>query len=49
MTRYWPESGWQGTRRAVRGPVAWDNARLAELEEELCRRHEAEASQDTAS
>jgi hypothetical protein len=32
-------------RRAVRGPVAWDNARLAELEEELCRRHEAEGGQ----
>lgn len=35
--------------RGVRGLVARDNERLAELREELRRRHEAEGGQPTAS
>jgi hypothetical protein len=35
-------------RRGVRRLVAWDNARLAEWENELRRRHEAEGGQLTA-
>jgi hypothetical protein len=34
---------------SLKALVAWDNARLAELNKELRRKREAEASQDTAS
>jgi hypothetical protein len=39
----------EGLGRSVRALVAWDNARLAELNEQLRRKREAETSQPTAS
>ena len=41
--------GWKDLASSLRALVAWDNARLAELKEELRRQHKAEASQPAAS
>ena len=43
------QMAWEGLSRSVRALVAWDNARLAELNEELRRQREAKASQPAAS
>ena len=43
------QMSWKELVRAVRDLIAWDNARLADLNRQLRRDHEAKADQSAAS